>query len=402
MRIYYIIIFFILLPAIIQNAHADLGVLDPLAKPGTRLGPGYLISLDVSLNGQDEAELCGQFALDNQGNLQLSIGGQPISKIPLRGLTVQTASELIKEKIKPYYAVEPVVRVGIARIVRITVLIQGATFRNGPVILPDGSHLSDALAEAGYQPGADLKHISIIRLEANGMQSTLNVDFSQSLESGSETKWSDPELRNADKIYIPLNPAPREEQTIMVLGEVKNPGSYPYHKGMRVLDALLDAHDLLPDADPEHVTIRRGSGNGFMVVSATKAKKNIPTDNLALEPDDTIFAEIKDTGKRFAVVGAVPTPSTFDYSHPVTLKQAILDCGGLKPDADRQHMVLIRGMLTDPAHAQTIPVNYDRLAADGAANVTLNAGDILQIPAKKKSGVPLLDIGMFLLRMFVF
>src|SRR5262245_8330194 len=101
---------FFLLAALARPSFGDLGMLDPLAKPGTRLGPGYLLALSVSVNGTDEAELCGQFLLDAEGQLALTVGLKPMKKIPLKGATAAEAQQKILEAIKGYFRVEPEVR----------------------------------------------------------------------------------------------------------------------------------------------------------------------------------------------------------------------------------------------------------------------------------------------------
>lgn len=397
-----IVILLLFMLVYLPDASGDLGLLDPLARSTTPIGPGYLLSINVTLNDKEEADLCGQYPLDSNAALQLMIADKPLDKIELRGCTVKQAQDKIKEAVKGFYAVDPVVRVGIARITRIHLLVQGATFRNGPLTLPDGSHLSDALAETGYQPSADLSRVTIYRVDKGGAPITMTANFAKTLEGDSD-RFTDPLMQDGDKITISLTPTPFIPRFIMVLGEVKQSGAQPYKSGMRVRDALQGASGLLSTADPQRITLRRATDNTFMSLNANKAKENIPTDNLVLQPDDTIFVSTRDSGKRYAVLGAVAAPSTTDYTHPISLKQAIIDAGGFKPDADRKSVVLIRGMLTDPATAKSIPLNYDKLASGENPDIQLGPGDVVQVmPRKKASGSPLVDVGLFLLRFFIF
>jgi protein involved in polysaccharide export with SLBB domain len=386
----------------IVSARADLGKLDPMAKPSTRLSPGYLLALSVSVLAVEEDELCGEFLLDNEGRLQLTVGRQPIDKIALKGLTVAEAKEKIRTAIEKYFTAPLEIRVGIAHIPRIQVIIEGATFRNGVLSLPEGSRLSDALAEANYFPNADLQRIKIQRIEKDTNRTLLTVDFLPTLQGEVESRLHNPVLQNADRITIGLLPTPVEPKTIAVLGEVKRQGVIPYKPEMTVRDALREALGLLPTADPERVTIRRVKDNSVMTVNAQRALQDIPTDNLKLMPDDTVFVATRDSGLRYAVVGAVPAPNTFDFTGPVTLKQAILNAGGFKPDADRRKVLLLRNMLRDPAHAQAVTIDFERISKGEMPDVPLDPGDMVQVPVRKKSGFPLLDIGVFLLRLFIF
>jgi protein involved in polysaccharide export with SLBB domain len=383
------------------RASADLGALDPLAKPSSRLGPGWVLALSVSVRGTDEEELCGQFPLNEEGRLALTIGGEPIAKIALKGLTVAEARARILEAIRKYYAVEPEVLAGIAKIPRMHVLMEGATFRNGWLTLPEGARLSDALAECNYMPSADLHRVQIFRIEKDGTRSKLTADIGKLFESGTGDRFSDPVLQNNDRVSLPLSSVPVIPPTIAVLGEVKSPGVYPWQPAMRVRDALMSAQGMLPTADAERVTVRRMRDNTYMTVDGARAMQNVPTENIELKPDDTLFIPTRDSGLRYSVLGAVPAPATFDYKKPVTLMQAIKDAGGLKPDADHK-ILLIRNMLHDPARAEAVTLDVDRIVRGEQPDVRLEPGDVVQVPQKKKASSPLLDIGLLLLRIFVF
>lgn len=388
--------------ALSLRAAADLGALDPLAKPSTRLGPGYLLALNVSVNAVDEEELCGQFLLDRDGQLSLTVGFRPMKKIPLKGATAAEAQQKILAAIRGYFVVAPEVRAGIARMPRIQVVVEGATLRNGPLTLPEGAHLSDALAETHYLPGTDLEHIQITRIEQNGTRVKLTADFGKVLQGAGEDRFNDPILQTADRVTLTLSPLPFLPTNITVLGEVRTPGVYRYQPDMTVRDALRAARGMLPTADPERVTISRARTNAFMTVNGDRAMQNIPTDNLKLQPDDTLFVMVRDSGLRYAVVGEVAAPTTFDYKKKVTIKQAIADAGGFKPGADRRSVVLLRNMLHDPTRAEAIPINFDRIAKGEQQDIDLLPGDMVQVSLRKKPDSPLLNIGLILLKFFLF
>src|SRR5215212_2640841 len=86
---------------IVASIHClgDLGALDPSARPDTKVGPHYVLALDVSLRGISEEELCKTFAVDKDGAIQLVIGAMPVDKIAVVGLTAQQASSRIKSSI---------------------------------------------------------------------------------------------------------------------------------------------------------------------------------------------------------------------------------------------------------------------------------------------------------------
>lgn len=67
-----------------------------------------------------------------------------------------------------------------------------------------------------------------------------------------------------------------------ILGEVKNPGSYPYQSGMTVLDAIALAGGFTPRANKDGITIKRAADPS---ANATKIDENglvLPGDILTV------------------------------------------------------------------------------------------------------------------------
>jgi protein involved in polysaccharide export with SLBB domain len=393
------LLLFLILTALTLRAIADVAALDPLAKPSTRLGPGYEVSLSVAIRGLDEKDLCKQFTLDNEAKLQVKLEDQPIDKIPLLGLTAAQARERISIALRKYFAVEPEVRVGISRIPRFKVHVFGATLQAGPLTLPDGAHLSDALMEARYILRADLQHVHIDRVE-KGEKVRLLVDFSKALQ-GIVDKFTDPALQNGDVITLDVEAMVEPPKTFGIHGEVRKPGFYPFKKGMTVRDGMDLALGMLPTADPERVTVVRTKRGTFMTVNGLRALQGVATDNVELQPDDIITVAIKDQGQKYAVVGAVAAPTSFEYKGKITLKQAIVDCGGFRPEADRKNVLLVRNMLHDPAHPQTVQIDFDKITRGEQPDIPLEAGDVVQVLPKKKQPNMMLDFGMVLLKWFL-
>jgi protein involved in polysaccharide export with SLBB domain len=379
---------------------ADLGQLDPAARPDTRIGPHFVVALDVSLRGIGEEELCKAFPVDKDGRIQLTVGDAPIDKILVSGLTSRQAADRIRAAILRYFAVTPEVHAGIAKIPRLKVTVNGATFRQGSVTLVQGARLQDALAETGFQPNADLAGIQITRLETDNTRTTLRPDFSQAVQ-GSLDERNNPLLQNGDVILIPLSAAPVVIKQIQIAGAVGREGTYTLSSGMTVRDALDRAQGLHATADPNDITILQLRTGRRSVVSYERVQANAPTDNLPLHEDDVIIVGRKDTGRKYSVTGAVKLPQTFEFKGKPTLKQAIDSCGGLKPEADARNVLLMRNMLQDPNHARQIQVDYDKLSRGGADDVLLEPGDLISVPPRKHQQSPLLQLGLFFLRRFL-
>ena len=384
--------------------HADNGAPDPLAKPTTRLGPSYTFQMNVSVQGIDEKELCGKYILDRDSSFEPTLGYKPVGKVRLGGLTVEEARKRVVTVLSPYFRDTPEVRVTISNIPRFQVLVDGAAPKTGIISLPDGARLSDLIAETGYAGDANLHRVKVVRVEG-GSRTQLLADFQRVLEGviPGDDRLNDPPLKNGDVISLEQSSVLNvQAQNVVLLGEVRHQGTVPYKRGMTVRDAFDQAFGLTANADREKITIRRLRDGSLISVNADRIQKNIPTDNIALEPDDTIVVQTRDTGLRVSVVGAVPAPRTFDFKAPITLKQAIADAGGLKPDADTRSIVIARNMLNDPSKVQQITVNFDRIRSGEMPDIPLQAGDLVQVSQKRKAPSQILNIGLMLLRTLLF
>jgi polysaccharide export outer membrane protein len=97
----------------------------------------------------------------------------------------------------------------------------------------------------------------------------------------------DVDLRRDDVIFIP----PDLENRIKVVGAVKNPGIFPYMKGMTALDAVLSAGGFTEFASQNNVEIVRQEGGQVKniqvrlkdVIKNGDLKKNVP-----LNPGDMV------------------------------------------------------------------------------------------------------------------
>lgn len=383
-------------------ALADLPRLDPLARPGTRIGPGFQVGLNVVVKDYDEKELCKVFTVDSQGRLQLTMGGEPLDKISLMDATADEAVKKVSTAIRKFYKVDPQVKVGIVRIPRVRVEVFGATFWTGPIFLAVGAHLSDVLTEARYFPNADLSRVRLERSAKDGSRVRVIADFQKALDAGAvEDAINNPLVESGDIITLETKPEILAPQTFGIHGEVRQPGFYPFKKGMTVRDAFKEGLDLLPTADPDSVTVIRTRQSLTYRVNAQRAIEGIEIDNMELRPDDIVFVGKRDRGMRYSVAGEVAAPFTADFKGEVTLTQALVTAGGFRGIADRKNVILSRNMIHDPAHPNGVVIDYDKIASGQQPDVKLQAGDVVNVLPKRKQTSPLLQIGFFLLRRFL-
>jgi polysaccharide export outer membrane protein len=171
-----------------------------------------------------------------------------------------------------------------------------------------------------------------------------------------------------------------------VLGQVKNPGSYPLRQPTTLIDAIASAGGLhsanlsgktkdLADLG-RSVLIRDGK---MMSINFRKLiEGGDMAHNVYMKPGDYVF--LPATGKeKVYVLGSVNSPTAFPYSSRVTLISAVAAARGIKQEAYASGLVLIRGSFDEPKLAG---VNLRKILRGEELNFHLLPGDIIWVPKK--------------------
>jgi protein involved in polysaccharide export with SLBB domain len=126
------------------------------------------------------------------------------------------------------------------------------------------------------QKGESIGDITIIRALSESIEpenlGRIAGDFSPQSASANKTI-----LLDGDSIFVPKNP-----NAINVLGEVLNPIAFEYIKGITVRSAIENSGGYQDYADKRKVYVIKANG------LIHRAKRNIFTKNIKLEPGDTI------------------------------------------------------------------------------------------------------------------
>jgi polysaccharide export outer membrane protein len=134
---------------------------------------------------------------------------------------------------------------------------------------------------ASTQKGERIGDINIIRALSQSIDpenlGRIAGDFSPNSLSSRNTT-----LLDGDKIHIPVNP-----NIVSVLGEVMNPLSFEYEKGISVREAISRAGGYKDFSDKGSVYVIKASG------LIEKANRNIFVRNLNLEPGDAVIVPRK-------------------------------------------------------------------------------------------------------------
>lgn len=323
---------------------------------------GYTAStgdmLDVTVFG--EQQFSGKFRVGPTGTMSMPILGN----LQVGGMTLEEIRELIDGKLRRLIR-RPMVTVALDELAsERKIYTTGEVQQVGPMLLPYGATVADAVAAAGPTPMADLR---VVRLTRIGMQ-PITLDLS-GLRTGAPLEAFIP-VHYGDSIYVP-----RLEDRIAVLGEVRQPGeiTMPLGRRVTVLDAISSAAGGLTEgADRSSAMIIRAGEPVIHVDLDRLLRDGDLSQNKELQPGDVVV--VREAGK-ISILGEVKMPQSMQITEPITVVEALARGGGITPEAD-----LERAQLITPDG--TIPVDLEALVMRGELqyNVTLNPGDVLLVP----------------------
>lgn len=134
------------------------------------------------------------------------------------------------------------------------VQIKGAVYREGTFALTEGLTLSQLIKNAeGLRGDAYTAQASIVRNKEDLSTEMIQVNLKAVLDGSAP----DVLLKREDVIRIASIYDIQNERYVQVLGEVKNPGAYPYSESMKVEELLVMAGGLQESANIKDVEIAR-------------------------------------------------------------------------------------------------------------------------------------------------
>jgi polysaccharide biosynthesis/export protein len=128
--------------------------------------------------------------------------------------------------------------------------------------------------------------------------------------------------------------------TVLVMGELARPGTYPLAEGRTVVEILSRAGPLLPSAGAEVVVTRRSaSGPEVIRVDLQRLQSDASDQNLVLRAHDTVFVP---RAPRIFVSGEVRAPGQYGVVPGMTVRQAVSVAGGFAKGAVRDRVRILR------------------------------------------------------------
>jgi len=320
-----------------------------------RLSAGDVVQITVFA----EPTLSGSFRIGPGGSIGMPLLGQT----GLRGMTLTEAKAFLSTKIGTLVR-RPNVTVTVDEISSVRkVYVSGELGRNGALTLPFGSTLTDAVSAAGPGPFADLRRVRLTHPGAKPIE----VDCSGLRGEGA--LGTEHRLEYGDTVFVP-----RVREEIMILGEVRVPGTMllPVEREITVLDALRTSQGFTPTADRSNAVLLRSGSDPITIDLDALLKKGDISQNRQLQGGDVLV--VHQVGS-ISVVGQVQAPRVFQSPVPIPILQGLASAGGPSPTGDLTRAEIIR-------EGETITVDLQKFLEEGQApaEFALQPGDVLVIP----------------------
>jgi len=179
--------------------------------------------------------------------------------------------------------------------------------------------------------------------------------------------FNDPHVSIFEKEY--------QTQGVSVLGEVQKPGIYPMLGSRRLFDVISAAGGTTPKAGNQITITHRDPSQSSQSLTLAGNANDSTSNNPEVLPGDTVV--VQKAGIIY-VVGDVHMPGGFIMDKPrLTVLQALAMAQGANPTAKLDGARLIR---RTGDQRQELPIALKKILASKAADVELQADDILFVP----------------------
>jgi len=276
----------------------------------------YLLDFGDTL----EIQLIGQKGTTNELSIKRdgSINIPEIGKVSVAGLSLESASSLIKNKISNAY-IGTEAFVTLVNIRDIQVLITGNAYNPGIYILNGNSNLLHALSMAGgIDNTGSYRKIDLIR--SNEVISSIDLyDIFIDGKSGFGER-----LRSGDTILV------RPSLKMVTLsGAVKRPGLYELNESNNFSDLIKYGLGLADNADISSLRIERPGGEITNFINILDLDK---ISTIKVESGDNLNIRAFER-KTATITGAVNRPGKYTIAKGETLSSLIAKADGYKDNA---------------------------------------------------------------------
>ncbi len=278
-----------------------------------------------------------------------------VGSVPLQGLTLAQAQEMIRSRVARYYSSFEL-RLALGELRGIAVYVVGEVARPGTYTISPFSTVLDALFAAGGS--TKMGTLRAIRLLRNG-RIAAEVDLYNFLLRGERTLG--PTLEPGDTIFVPPIGA-----VAGVTGEVKRPGIYEIRPGTTLGTLLAMAGGPLPTAGLDRVQIERQEGAaGKRILDLPFSPGQAAGASEMLRDGDllTIFPGQDQLRNAVTLEGYVRSPGKYEWKPGMRVSD-LLTPDALLPEAYTDRVEIVR--MRPDFSREILTVDLRKLWASGA------------------------------------
>jgi polysaccharide export outer membrane protein len=299
----------------------------------------------------------------------------PLEPLPVMGLTLEAARELVSEKIAEQIIGARAV-VTLARLRAISITLAGEVAAPGTYTVSGLTTVSQAVFQAGGV--SDIGSLRDIRVLRQG-KVIASFDLYALLLRGDAS--SDIRLRAGDVVFTPVAGG-----EVTLDGEVRRPAIYEIKAGDTMGKALAMAGGLTPMAYPSSVSFKRFSSSEDQGVGTTLDLSRNEDLNTVLAAGDEIVVGSKGVqlANAVSVEGAVNRPGAFGWREELRVSDLFSNSSSdFAENADLRYSLIVR----QPAPELPLSILYVDLAnalesPDSSHDIELRARDRLLIFSK--------------------
>ena len=267
--------------------------------------------LEIQLIGQEDD--IAEYPVNRDGSINIP----EIGKIFVSGLSLESASSLIKSKINQIFiGVEGLI--SLVNVRDIQILITGSAYKPGMYTLNGNSNVLHAIAmSGGIDSSGSYREIKIVRNNKVISYIDLYDIFVYGNSSFSKN------LRSGDTIHVS-----QHKNLVHAISGINRPMIYELKKGETFMDLVNFANGFTSTANVNSILIERIEGNKITTfnLSEQELSNNIAFDNDSLIIEEFLFGKVE-------IKGAVKMPGFYKINLDTNLSSILKRAGGFKSNA---------------------------------------------------------------------
>lgn len=243
------------------------------------------------------------------------------------------------------------------------VRIEGAVSQPGQYALTSGMRISDLLLKGILKSDARRDLGFLLRTNLDSTISYYSLNFENVINNpGIDLNLP---LQPGDYLMVFSQSAYTERSVVTIDGSVRFPDKYNYNRGLRVYDLINLSGGLTANASPMAFVYRRdpakASKQEYQRINLQSVIQDTThDDNIILSPYDSLFvfsSEYFTDVAEVKILGSVRNPGSYPYDLSLSLKDLIIQAGGIKMEGAYNRVDLSRIQMDKNVPTKTVIIS---------------------------------------------